>query len=184
MGGRYRRASTFPDLLTSPRWERLNGTSFSRGQSQIWNHELCWMGWQDTHATSGRQLGFAILMTDFTKRLTMDETQDVRMEAGKLIESLVEARRKGIGARARDQLDWAVLERAANTVTRNWIPRESGNDLSSLCRRHARADGHPGFLYTKSMQVNRRKSCSREPSTPSATEYSDALAGYPLPQLQ
>ena len=33
-------------------------------------------------ATSGRRLGFVILLTDFTQRLTMDETQDVRIEAG------------------------------------------------------------------------------------------------------
>jgi D-alanyl-D-alanine carboxypeptidase/D-alanyl-D-alanine-endopeptidase (penicillin-binding protein 4) len=33
-------------------------------------------------ATSGRQLGFVILITDFTKRISMDETQDVRIEAG------------------------------------------------------------------------------------------------------
>lgn len=74
--------STFPDLLTPPRWERIRGSPIPavRAKSGTMNYADGLAGYLT--ATSGRQLGFVILLTDFAKRLTMDETQDVRIEAG------------------------------------------------------------------------------------------------------
>ncbi len=72
----------FPELLTPPRWERLKGAPIPnvRAKSGTMNYADGLAGYLT--AASGRQLGFAILLTDFAKRLTMDETQDVRVEAG------------------------------------------------------------------------------------------------------
>jgi D-alanyl-D-alanine carboxypeptidase/D-alanyl-D-alanine-endopeptidase (penicillin-binding protein 4) len=74
--------STFPDLLTPPLWERINGSPIPavRAKSGTMNYADGLAGYLT--ATSGRQLGFVILLTDFAQRLTMDETQDVRIEAG------------------------------------------------------------------------------------------------------
>ncbi len=72
----------FPELLTPPRWERFKGAPIPnvRAKSGTMNYADGLAGYLT--AASGRQLGFAILLTDFAKRLTMDETQDVRVEAG------------------------------------------------------------------------------------------------------
>lgn len=74
--------STFPDLLISPLWERIKGAPIPtvRAKSGTMNYADGLAGYLT--ATSGRQLGFVILTTDFAQRLTMDETQDVRIEAG------------------------------------------------------------------------------------------------------
>jgi serine-type D-Ala-D-Ala carboxypeptidase/endopeptidase (penicillin-binding protein 4) len=74
--------STFPDLLTPPLWERIKGSPMPavRAKSGTMNYADGLAGYLT--ATSGRQLGFVILLTDFTQRLTMDETHDVRIEAG------------------------------------------------------------------------------------------------------
>lgn len=72
----------FSELLTPPRWEHLKGAPMPavRAKSGTMNYADGLAGYLTTK--SGRQLGFVILLTDFTKRLTMDETQDVRIEAG------------------------------------------------------------------------------------------------------
>ncbi|NOT58156.1 MAG: D-alanyl-D-alanine carboxypeptidase/D-alanyl-D-alanine-endopeptidase [Deltaproteobacteria bacterium] len=72
----------FSELLTPPRWERNKGAPIPnvRAKSGTMNYADGLAGYLTT--TSGRQLGFAILLTDFAKRLTMDETHDVRVEAG------------------------------------------------------------------------------------------------------
>ncbi|MSQ48042.1 MAG: D-alanyl-D-alanine carboxypeptidase/D-alanyl-D-alanine-endopeptidase [Deltaproteobacteria bacterium] len=72
----------FPELLTPPLWERIKGAPIPnvRAKSGTMNYADGLAGYLTT--TSGRQFGFAILLTDFAKRLTMDETQDVRVEAG------------------------------------------------------------------------------------------------------
>jgi serine-type D-Ala-D-Ala carboxypeptidase/endopeptidase (penicillin-binding protein 4) len=74
--------STFPDLLTPPLWQRINGSPIPavRAKSGTMNYADGLAGYLT--AASGRQLGFVILLTDFAKRLTMDETHDVRIEAG------------------------------------------------------------------------------------------------------
>jgi len=72
----------FSELLTPPLWERLKGAPIPhvRAKSGTMNYADGLAGYLT--ATSGRQLGFVILMTDFAKRIDMDETQDVRIEAG------------------------------------------------------------------------------------------------------
>lgn len=72
----------FSELLTAPRWERLKGAAMPavRAKSGTMNYADGLAGYLT--ATSGRRFGFVILLTDFAKRLTMDETQDVRVEAG------------------------------------------------------------------------------------------------------
>jgi len=74
--------TAFPDLLTPPRWERVKGSPAPavRAKSGTMNYADGLAGYLT--ATSGRQLGFVILITDFAKRIGMDETQDVRIEAG------------------------------------------------------------------------------------------------------
>jgi D-alanyl-D-alanine carboxypeptidase/D-alanyl-D-alanine-endopeptidase (penicillin-binding protein 4) len=74
--------TAFPDLLTPPRWERVKGSPVPtvRAKSGTMNYADGLAGYLT--AVSGRQLGFVILITDFAKRTMMDETQDVRVEAG------------------------------------------------------------------------------------------------------
>lgn len=73
--------STFPELLSPPRWERLKGPDHIavRAKSGTMNYADGLAGFLTT--TQGRQLGFVVLITDFPKRLAQDETQDVRAAA-------------------------------------------------------------------------------------------------------
>ena len=74
--------TAFPDLLIPPRWERVKGSTVPavRAKSGTMNYADGLAGYLT--ATSGRQLGFTILITDFAKRIGMDDTQDVRIEVG------------------------------------------------------------------------------------------------------
>jgi len=73
--------STFPELLSPPRWERVKGPEHIavRAKSGTMNYADGLAGFLTT--TQGRQLGFVVLITDFPKRLAQDGTQDVRAAA-------------------------------------------------------------------------------------------------------
>lgn len=73
--------STFPGLLSPPRWERAKGPEHIavRAKSGTMNYADGLAGFLTT--SQGRQLGFVVLITDFPKRLAQDETQDVRAAA-------------------------------------------------------------------------------------------------------
>lgn len=72
-------ASTFPQLLSPPHWEREDEQIRQRvrAKSGTMDYADGLVGFLTT--TRGRELGFVILLTDFAKRAELDATYDVRL---------------------------------------------------------------------------------------------------------